>query len=167
MLHVPRSHAAHSHATLPAKLMCYRPPTLTHRPPTLTHRSPHTHTSSCAFGGRPLLNRFVAESGAILPRALTGTSHRKQRKLQKAIKRAQQMALMPIIWKDLKYKPTSYADQYSQPERKVQTREDDEFADPPDIRFPGRKESVGLQVSLDHFQRLSLQERSGKRSDDR
>ena len=44
-----------------------------------------------------LLRRFVSERGKILPRRVTGTSAKYQRKLTKAIKRARQMALLPFV----------------------------------------------------------------------
>ena len=86
----------------------------------------------------PLLCRFVSESGAILPRKLTGVSARKQKKLTLAIKRAQVLALMPKTWKLPQYMHASYADEYSRPERPVRPPEDADFEDPPDPRFPGQ-----------------------------
>ena len=103
----------------------------------------------------PLLNRFVSESGAILPRKLTGVSERKQKLLTRAIKRARVMALMPYVWKDPKYRHASYADAYSRPEKSVKPVDGDEFADPPDIRFPGQRETSGLEVDLSSFGRIS------------
>lgn len=44
-----------------------------------------------------LLKRFISERGKILPRRVTGTSAKYQRKLTKAIKRARQMALLPYV----------------------------------------------------------------------
>ncbi|MGM9986858.1 MAG: 30S ribosomal protein S18 [Bacillaceae bacterium] len=44
-----------------------------------------------------LLKRFVSERGKILPRRVTGTSAKYQRKLTIAIKRARQMALLPYV----------------------------------------------------------------------
>jgi small subunit ribosomal protein S18 len=86
-----------------------------------------------------LLNRFVSDAGSILPRKLTGVTPAKQRKLTKSIKRAQELALMPKTWKLPKYRHASYADQYSLPERPPPPRsEDDEFRDPPDIRYPNQ-----------------------------
>jgi small subunit ribosomal protein S18 len=41
------------------------------------------------------LLKFINEQGKILPRRLTGTSLKYQRKLAKAIKRARHMALLP------------------------------------------------------------------------
>lgn len=43
------------------------------------------------------LLRFVNEQGKILPRRLTGTSTKYQRKVAKAIKRARHLALMPYV----------------------------------------------------------------------
>lgn len=42
-----------------------------------------------------LLRKFISERGKILPRRVTGTSAKYQRKLTTAIKRARQMALLP------------------------------------------------------------------------
>jgi small subunit ribosomal protein S18 len=42
-----------------------------------------------------LLRRFISERGKILPRRVTGTSAKYQRKLTNAIKRSRQMALLP------------------------------------------------------------------------
>lgn len=42
-----------------------------------------------------LLRRFISERGKILPRRVTGTSAKYQRKLTRSIKRARQMALLP------------------------------------------------------------------------
>ena len=44
-----------------------------------------------------LLRKFVSERGKILPRRVTGTSAKYQRKLTKAIKRARTMALIPFV----------------------------------------------------------------------
>jgi len=43
------------------------------------------------------LMRFVNEQGKILPRRLTGTSLKYQKKVGKAIKRARHIALMPYV----------------------------------------------------------------------
>jgi len=48
------------------------------------------------------LLRFVNEQGKILPRRLTGTSVKYQRKLAVAIKRARHLALLPFIGDELK-----------------------------------------------------------------
>lgn len=44
-----------------------------------------------------LLRRFVSEKGKILPRRVTGTSSKNQRRLTVAIKRARIMGLMPFV----------------------------------------------------------------------
>ena len=44
-----------------------------------------------------LLKKFVSERGKILPRRVTGTSAKYQRKLTVAIKRARMMALLPFV----------------------------------------------------------------------
>ncbi|MEE6452415.1 MULTISPECIES: 30S ribosomal protein S18 [Bacillaceae] len=49
------------------------------------------------FKDTELLKRFVSERGKILPRRVTGTSAKYQRKLTIAIKRARQMALLPYV----------------------------------------------------------------------
>jgi small subunit ribosomal protein S18 len=43
-----------------------------------------------------VLRRFVTESGKILPRRITGTSAKNQRKLVKEIKRARYLGLLPM-----------------------------------------------------------------------
>ncbi len=43
------------------------------------------------------LLKFVNEQGKILPRRLTGTSIKYQRKVSQAIKRARHIALMPYV----------------------------------------------------------------------
>ena len=47
-----------------------------------------------------LLKRFVSERGKILPRRVTGTSAKNQRKLTIAIKRARIMGLLPFVSED-------------------------------------------------------------------
>lgn len=44
-----------------------------------------------------LLKKFVTERGKILPRRVTGTSAKWQRRLAVAIKRARHMALLPYV----------------------------------------------------------------------
>jgi small subunit ribosomal protein S18 len=44
-----------------------------------------------------LLKRFISERGRILPRRVTGTYAKNQRKLTKAIKRARIMGLLPFV----------------------------------------------------------------------
>lgn len=48
------------------------------------------------------LLKFVNEQGKILPRRLTGTSLKYQRKLSTAIKRARHLALLPFVTDSLK-----------------------------------------------------------------
>lgn len=43
------------------------------------------------------LLRFVNEQGKLLPRRLTGTSLKYQRKVAQAVKRARHLALMPYV----------------------------------------------------------------------
>ena len=44
-----------------------------------------------------LLKRFISDRGKILPRRVTGTSAKWQRKLATAIKNARHMALLPFV----------------------------------------------------------------------
>lgn len=44
-----------------------------------------------------LLKRFISERGKILPRRVTGTSAKNQRRLTVAIKRARIMGLLPFV----------------------------------------------------------------------
>jgi len=44
-----------------------------------------------------LLQRFVSERGKILPSRITSVSHKKQRVLAAAIKRARNLALLPFV----------------------------------------------------------------------
>ncbi|MGY3779349.1 30S ribosomal protein S18 [Isobaculum melis] len=44
-----------------------------------------------------LLKRFISERGKVLPRRVTGTSAKWQRKLTVAIKRARIMGLLPFV----------------------------------------------------------------------
>jgi small subunit ribosomal protein S18 len=46
-----------------------------------------------------LLLRFVSERGKILPSRITSVSHKKQRALATAIKRARNLALLPFVTK--------------------------------------------------------------------
>ena len=99
-----------------------------------------------------LLSRLVSDAGSILPKKLTGVTPRKQRKLANSIKRAQILALMPKTWKLPRYRHATYADQYSLPYRPPPPRsDDDEFRDPPDIRFPNQweKQSRGAAFQRD------------------
>ncbi|QGV03924.1 30S ribosomal protein S18 [Lactobacillus acetotolerans] len=47
-----------------------------------------------------LLKRFISERGKILPRRVTGTSAKNQRKVAKAIERARIMGLLPFVTED-------------------------------------------------------------------
>lgn len=47
-----------------------------------------------------LLKRFISERGKILPRRVTGTSAKNQRKVDNAIKRARIMGLLPFVAED-------------------------------------------------------------------
>lgn len=47
-----------------------------------------------------LLQRFISDRGKILPRRVTGTYAKNQRKLTKAIKRARIMGLLPFVTED-------------------------------------------------------------------
>lgn len=44
-----------------------------------------------------LLSRFISERGKILPARITSVSHKKQRVLATAIKRARNLALLPYV----------------------------------------------------------------------
>ncbi|PCJ89828.1 MAG: 30S ribosomal protein S18 [Flavobacteriales bacterium] len=48
------------------------------------------------------LMKFVNEQGKILPRRITGTSIKYQRKVSQAVKRARHLALMPYVGDMLK-----------------------------------------------------------------
>ncbi|HHU56131.1 MAG TPA: 30S ribosomal protein S18 [Acholeplasmataceae bacterium] len=49
------------------------------------------------FTNYELLKRFISDRGKILPRRVTGTKAKYQRKLATAIKRARHMALLPFV----------------------------------------------------------------------
>lgn len=49
------------------------------------------------FTDYELLKRFISDRGKILPRRVTGTKAKYQRKLAVAIKRARHMALLPFV----------------------------------------------------------------------
>lgn len=48
------------------------------------------------------LKRFLNEQGKILPRRVTGTSLKYQRRLAKAVKRARHLALLPFVTDNFK-----------------------------------------------------------------
>ena len=54
-------------------------------------------TSSKKYKDPEFLIKFVNEQGKILPRRLTGTSLKYQRKVSTAIKRARHLAIMPYV----------------------------------------------------------------------
>ena len=47
-----------------------------------------------------LLKRYISEKGKILPRRVTGTGAKNQRKITVAIKRARIMGLLPFVSED-------------------------------------------------------------------
>ena len=49
------------------------------------------------FKDLKLLSRFVTDRGRLLPRKITGLSRQQQRLINKAVKRARQMSLLPFI----------------------------------------------------------------------
>lgn len=55
------------------------------------------HIEHIDFKDVDLLKRFITERGKIMPRRITGTSAKYQRKLATAIKRARHMALLPFV----------------------------------------------------------------------
>ena len=55
------------------------------------------HIEHIDFKDVELLKKFITERGKILPRRVTGTSAKYQRKLAIAIKRARHMALLPFV----------------------------------------------------------------------
>ena len=55
------------------------------------------HVEHIDFKDVDLLKKFITERGKILPRRITGTSAKYQRKLAIAIKRARHMALLPFV----------------------------------------------------------------------
>ena len=55
------------------------------------------HIEHIDFKDVDLLKKFITERGKILPRRITGTSAKYQRKLAIAIKRARHMALLPVV----------------------------------------------------------------------
>lgn len=48
------------------------------------------------------LLKFINPQGKILPRSVTGTSMKYQRRIAKAIKRARHLAILPFVGDDLK-----------------------------------------------------------------
>jgi len=74
-------------------------------PPAIEKRERKQHKKVCNFCTERVhlidykevarLRRFVSERGKILPRRVTGTCARHQRRLATALKRARHMALLP------------------------------------------------------------------------
>lgn len=58
------------------------------------------HIDYIDYKDTELLKRFISEHGKILPRRVSGTSAKNQRKLNIAIKRARIMALLPFVAED-------------------------------------------------------------------
>lgn len=58
------------------------------------------HIEYVDYKDTELLQRFISERGKILPRRVTGTSAKNQRKLTTAIKRARIMGLLPFVAED-------------------------------------------------------------------
>ncbi|MDD9139076.1 MULTISPECIES: 30S ribosomal protein S18 [Fructobacillus] len=58
------------------------------------------HIEYVDYKNTELLERFISERGKILPRRVTGTSAKNQRKVTAAIKRARIMALLPFVTED-------------------------------------------------------------------
>ncbi|MCD2257152.1 30S ribosomal protein S18 [Lactobacillus sp. CC-MHH1034] len=58
------------------------------------------HIEYIDYKDTDLLKRFVSERGKILPRRVTGTSAKNQRKITASIKRARIMGLLPFVVED-------------------------------------------------------------------
>lgn len=56
-----------------------------------------THAPRIDYKDVKLLSRFISERGKILPSRITSVSHKKQRELARAIKRARNLALLPFV----------------------------------------------------------------------
>ncbi len=67
----------------------------------------HRRRKTCPFSGANapkidykdvrLLQRYISERGKIVPSRITAVSHKKQRELAKAIKRARFLGLLPYV----------------------------------------------------------------------
>ena len=55
------------------------------------------HIEYIDYKDTDLLKRFISERGKILPRRITGTSLKYQRRVATAVKRARQIALLPYV----------------------------------------------------------------------
>ena len=58
--------------------------------------------TSIDFKDSAKLRRYTSERGKILPRRLTGTSLKYQKKVAQAVKRARHLALLPFVTDNLK-----------------------------------------------------------------
>ncbi|MEJ1294459.1 30S ribosomal protein S18 [Latilactobacillus sakei] len=58
------------------------------------------HIEYIDYKDTDLLKRFISERGKILPRRVSGTSAKNQRRLTIAIKRARIMGLLPFVTED-------------------------------------------------------------------
>jgi small subunit ribosomal protein S18 len=58
-----------------------------------------TNAPAIDYKDTKLLLRFISERGKILPSRITSVSHKKQRVLATAIKRARNLALLPFVTK--------------------------------------------------------------------
>jgi len=58
-----------------------------------------TNAPKIDYKDTKLLSRFISERGKILPSRITSVSHKKQRILAIAIKRARNLALLPFVTK--------------------------------------------------------------------
>ncbi|AIG64989.1 30S ribosomal protein S18 [Weissella tructae] len=55
------------------------------------------HIEYVDYKNTELLERFISDNGKILPRRVTGTSAKNQRKVTAAVKRARIMGLLPFV----------------------------------------------------------------------
>lgn len=60
------------------------------------------HIEFVDYKDEKMLRRFVTERGKIVPRRISGTSAKYQRKLATAIKRARHMAILPFVSDNLR-----------------------------------------------------------------
>ena len=73
-------------------------------------KRPSRRRKSCPFKANPdlvidykdieLLKRYISPRGKILPRRITGVSAKYQRRIQRAIRRARSIALLPYVKRD-------------------------------------------------------------------
>ncbi len=77
------------------------PPTITIRRPFFRRKkaSPFAHPDAPKIDYKDvkLLQRFISESGKIVPRRITAVTAKEQRALALAIKRARVLALLPFV----------------------------------------------------------------------